>query len=210
MPGGLPAQALVLPYLPTPPRIDGDLSEWRHQAYHDGPWDLFRVQHTPWYDPVWNRLTDHAGEDSLMGDLMSRYYLAWDDRHLYLGAEVWDNVIDTDDCLHAPKRWYYKDAVTCFVEIPRDTVAEIFGEGDHAFAFVADSTYPAYGAWWRHGTADTSYLEAPLPTKSVRYRLCFPGPPGPAYVLEAAIDLTRLTGYHPKKGDRWGLMLVHT
>ena len=204
----LRGQVITIPELPAVPQIDGDLREWRQAAFHDGPWDLWRVAQTPWYDPARNRLTDHGGGDSLPGDLTARYYLGWRGDRLYLGAEVWDNVIDTDDCQHAPKRWYYKDAVAWFFEIPRDSLAETFGEGDHGFVFLADSSYPAYGAWWRHGTADTSYLEEPLPARASRYRLGFPTT-GPTYVIEAEVDLYRLAAYRPQVGDRLGLMIVH-
>ncbi|GAB4422840.1 MAG: hypothetical protein OHK0039_39160 [Bacteroidia bacterium] len=204
-----PAPDMGIPYLDHAPQIDGDLSDWKAAAFHDGLWDIYRVQHSPWYDPARNRLTVHDSSDLPDSDLLARYYLAWDTCALYLGAEVLDNINDVTDPHHAPRRWYYKDAIAWFVEIPRDTVAETFGEGDHGFAFVADSSYPAYGAWWRHGTADSSYLEAALPAATYRLRwVPQPGYPA-AYTLEARIDLCDLLGDHPRVGDPWGLMIVH-
>ena len=88
---------ILVPLLETPPRIDGDLSEWKDRAFHDGLWDIYRVQQAPWYDQKRNRLTDHGNEPRPEDDLSARYYLAWDSRYLYFGAEVHDNVNDVDD-----------------------------------------------------------------------------------------------------------------
>src|SRR3954471_21931091 len=108
-----PDQYVVrVPRLETPPRIDGDLSEWKSFAFTDGLWDLARVRHGPWFDPAINRLTDHGGEPSPVDDVRARYYLAGDETYLYLGAEVHDNINDTKDPQHEPKRWYFKDAVS--------------------------------------------------------------------------------------------------
>src|SRR5690242_14816137 len=91
-----------VPRLTPPPRIDGDLSEWKSVAFTDGLWDLARVRHAPWFDPAINRLTDHGGEPSPVDDLRARYYLAWDETYLYFGAEVHDNINDTNDPQHEP------------------------------------------------------------------------------------------------------------
>jgi len=72
------------------------------------------------------RLTDHGIAPSVSAgnglkepppeeDLQARYYTAWDDKYLYLGAEVKDNVNDVTDPQHEPKRWYYKDAICWFI-----------------------------------------------------------------------------------------------
>ena len=79
---------LRVPRLERPATIDGDLSEWKNHAFTDGLWDMARLRQTPWYDPAINRLTDHGNEPALQDDLAARYYMAWDDRFLYLGAEV--------------------------------------------------------------------------------------------------------------------------
>ncbi|MCB9233791.1 MAG: hypothetical protein H6581_19195 [Bacteroidia bacterium] len=205
------------PYLPFTPKIDGDLSEWKNYAFTDGMWDLQRVSKASWYDPHKNRLTDHGNEPPLEMDLAARYYLAWDDESLYLGAEVFDNVNDVTESKHAPKRWYYKDAVAWFFEMPADSKADTFGTGDHGFAFIADSTYPDYGAWWRHGTLQETFVEEPLPKFAGEYRLTFNpwGRSAADYVLEARIDLPSVgpradpMWKRPKMGQKYKMMIVH-
>ena len=93
-----------VPFLEQAPRIDGDLSEWKYRAFNDGLWDIFRIANSPWYDPSRNRLTNHGNEPPPEEDLNARYYMAWDKRYLYLGAEVHDNVNDVTDPQHEPKR----------------------------------------------------------------------------------------------------------
>jgi hypothetical protein len=206
-----------LPFLATSPTIDGSLEEWRGQAYCDGWWNMERLRQAPWYEPARNRLTAHRPEDRAADDLAARYYLAWDSTYLYLGAEVKDNVNDVEESRHAPKRWYYKDAIAFFVEAPADEKNETFGQGDHGFAFVIDSTRPDYGAWWRHGTADTSFLEEPLPTNAVDYAIRFTDPTGNSadYMLEARVNMAQTFGQgdpvwrSPRVGDRYRLMIVH-
>jgi hypothetical protein len=210
---------LSIPKLARPPVIDGDLSEWRELAWNDGSWDIFRVRQSPWYDGGRiNRLTDHGHEPPPDEDLAARYFVAWDDRYLYLGAEVRDNVNDTTDPKHEPKRWYYKDAITWFIEAPRDEVATKFAEGDNGFAFVIDSTKPDYGAWWRHGAPGRTYVEEPLPKSAVTYAIRMnPWGRNPGdFILEARIDLAATCGQAsrkwtpPKVGDVYGLCIVHT
>jgi hypothetical protein len=200
------AATLDIPRLPVPPTIDADLSDWKERAFHDGVWDIFRVEKSPWYDPKINRLTRHGDEPSLIDDLSARYYIAWDNRFLYLGAEVTDNVNDVDDPQHQPKRWYFKDAICWFLEIPRDNRNERFGDGDHAFCFIADARRPDYAAWHRYGTPTESYREEPL--RAVQWALRR-GRNGD-FTLEAKVDLLATTGITPKLGDLWGLSIVHT
>ena len=182
---------LLVPRLVRPPVIDGDLSEWRDRAFSDGVWTMDRLRQTPWYDPERCRLTVEPGEKPGQVDLAAAYYIAWDQDYLYLGAEAWDNVHDVTDPAPEDKRWYYKDAVCWFVEAPRDTWSEQFGRGDNAFCFVMDTTYPWYGAWWRHGTATQTYVEEPLPPGSVDYRITMdPWGRSPAdFVLEARVRM---------------------
>jgi hypothetical protein len=159
--GNYPAP-LPIPRLEKPPVIDGDVAEWKYYAFSDGLWDIFRVRASPWYDPRVNRLTDHGNEPPPEDDLNARYYMAWDDKYLYLGAEVHDNVNDVDDPAHSPDRWYYKDAICWFIEAPRHGGSKRFGLGDNAFCFVIDARKPPYGAWWRHGTPDKTFVEEPI------------------------------------------------
>ncbi len=230
--------ALRIPKLLAAPKIDGDLSDWKEAAFHDGVWDIHRLLGASWFDPARNRLTDHGGEPAPGEDLAARYYLAWDDRYLYFGAEVVDNESDVSDPAPAPepKRWYYKDSVSLFIEAPRDEIPESFGRGDNAFCFVADPAKPPDGAWWRHGDATRTYIEEPLPKEAVDY-VVRPVPRGASrgdFVLEARVDMAATLGksdpdwrpprprrpeilpgcpqpgiLFPDEGDRIGLMIVH-
>jgi hypothetical protein len=200
------------------PLIDGDLAEWKELAFTDGVWDIYRLRHVPWYESDRNRLTDHGEEPSLAEDLQSRYYIAWDEKHLYFGAEVWDNVNDVDDPSHEDSRWYYKDCVCWFIEAPRDDIPEEFGQGGNGFCFVIDPAKPAYGAWWRHGNQDTTYIEEPLPSTAVDYEIRMdPWGRSPAdFILEARVQMLPTLGVSdpewkpPQKGDEYGLSVVHT
>lgn len=209
---------LAVPRLLMAPHIDGDLSDWKDAAFSDGVWDIQRLRHAPWYQAARNRLTDHGREPDAAGDLEARYFIAWDERHVYLGAEVHDNVNDVDDPAHEDKRWYFKDCIAWFIEAPRDDKSEEFGAGDHAFCFVIDGRKPAYGAWWRHGTVDRQYVEEPLPAGSFDYQIRFdPWGRGKAdFVLEARVALSPTLGKSdpawkpPAVGDEYGLEIVHT
>lgn len=205
-----------VPYLEIQPIIDGDLSEWKTMAFNDGTWDLKRVTGSDWYEPKRNRLTVEAEEDTSKIDLEADYYLAWDESNLYLGAEVTDNINDVTESKHAPKRWYYKDAIAWFIEAPRDTIAEKFGAGDHGFAFVIDTTRPDYGAWWRHGSAEQPYIEEPLGAGQCTYALSMRESDGQLhYVLEVKINMASTLGVGdaawstPKIGDVYSMMIVH-
>ena len=207
-----------VPKLAKPPRIDGDLSEWKWVAHSDGVWDITRLRQMPWYDPAINRLTDHGNEPSIEDDLQARYYIAWDDRYMYFGAEVKDNVNDVADPQHEPKRWYFKDAICWFLEAPRDGISEKFGQGDNAFCFVIDASRPPYGAWWRHGAPGKTYIEEPLPKTTVDYALKMnPWKRSAAdFVLEARVAMAPTFGKSdpnwrpPRVGDVYGLEIVHT
>ena len=189
------------------PDIDGDLSEWKDLAFSDGLWDIHRVMNSPWYERKKNRLTDHGSEPSPERDLSARYYMAWGEKQLFFGALVTDNVNDVTESKHEPKRWYYKDAIAWFLEIPRDTVPEKFLMGDHAFAFVIDTAMPDYGAWWRHGTSEIAYIEEPMPSNAVDYAITLKGS---SYILEVKLDLEKLGIPLPKEGDEYAVMIVHS
>jgi hypothetical protein len=207
-----------VPFLNRPPQIDGDLAEWKSVAFTDGLWDLSRVRHAPWFIPAINRLTDHGREPLPEDDLQARYYLAWDDSYLYFGAEVHDNVNDTNDPDHKPERWYFKDAVSFFIEAPADRTPERFGQGDNAFCFVIDPARPWYGAWWRHGTPTSTYIEEPIPPTAVRYVIKMdPWKRGQGdFVLEARVAMAPTLGTsdpawrRPRPGDVYRLEIVHT
>ena len=202
-----------VPKLEQAVTVDGDLREWREFAHSDGVWDIERLRHAPWYEAARNRLTLHAGESGV--DLEARYYIAWDEKYLYLGAEVRDNVNDVRDPEHAAKRWYYKDSICWFVEAPRGAVGQAFGERDNAFCFVIDVSRPAYGAWWRHGAPGKTYLEEPLPKGSVEYAVKRLSTKNGDFVLEARVEMAATLGASspswkpPKIGDVYGMEIVH-
>jgi hypothetical protein len=201
-----------IPRLERPVTVDGSLAEWKDYAFNDGLWDLDRLRHSPWYDPAINRLTLHRNETGV--DLAARYFIAWDDNFLYLGADVQDNVNDVTDPAHEPKRWYYKDAICWFIEAPRLAAGKKFGEGDNAFCFVIDTTRPDYGAWWRHGAPGKAYIEEPIPKDAVNYAIRR-GQRGD-FVLEARVAMAPTLGAStpawraPRIGDIYGLEIVHT
>ncbi len=209
---------LYVPRLAAPPAIDGDLAEWKELAFTDGVWDIYRLRHAPWFEPARNRLTDHGDEPSPAEDLQARYYTAWDENYLYLGAEVRDNANDVEDPEPADKRWYFQDCICWFMEGPRDEAPEFFGQGDNAFCFVADVRRPPAAAWWRHGSPDSTYLEEPLPAAAVEYQLRMDpwGRSQGDFILEARVDLRATFGKSdprwapPQVGDEYGLEIVHT
>jgi hypothetical protein len=202
------------PKLERPAVIDGDLAEWKNRAFTDGVWDLARLRHTPWYDPAINRLTAHRNEPEAQDDLAARYFLAWDDHYLYLGAEVKDNVNDTADPAHEPKRWYYKDAICWFIEAPQLPQSKKFGEANNAFCFVIDARRPPYAAWWRHGAPGKTYIEEPLHEDAAEY-IIRKGRNGD-FTLEARVAMAPTLGasspqwHAPRIGDVYGLEIVHT
>jgi hypothetical protein len=210
--------ALPVPKLVKAPTIDGDLSEWKYVAFTDGVWDILRLRQAPWYKPDIMRLTDHGNEPAPEDDLQARYYTAWDDTYLYLGAEVKDNVNDVDDPQHEPKRWYFKDAICWFIEAPRDNVSETFGQGDNAFCFVIDARKPPYAAWWRHGAPGKTYIEEPIPASAVTYAIRMNPWKRSAgdFILEARVAMKPTFGvsdpawHAPRPGDMYSLSIVHT
>ena len=103
---------------------------------------------------------------------------------------------------HEPERWYFKDAICWFIEAPADDRSEKFGEGDHAFCFVIDPAKPSYGAWWRHGSADRTYIEEPIPAEALSYAIRMnPWNRSPGdFILEARVAMKPTLG----RGDpRW-------
>ena len=65
---------MQVPRLVEPPIVDGDLAEWKEQAFTDGVWDMYRLRRSSWYEPWRNRLTDHGDEPSPAQDLRARYH----------------------------------------------------------------------------------------------------------------------------------------
>ena len=214
-----PPDRLFVPYLEESPTIDADLTDWKDRAFTDGVWDIYRIQHEPWYDEGRrNRLTyQNENEPHPEDDLRARYYTAWDDEYLYLGAEVVDNVNDVDDPDHAPQRWYFKDSICWFIEAPGDDAPEWFARGDNAFCFVIDDRRPDYNAWWRHGSADADYLEEPIPSDGVEYALKMnPWGTGEGdFILEARVKMASTfplsdpSWQPPQVGHEYRMEIVH-
>lgn len=208
-------KVLPVPQLEAAPIIDGNLDEWKSVAFSDGRWDIERVRHSEWYQAKRNRITKHREDDFIEDDLSARYYMAWDSSYFYFGAEVTDNFNDVTETKHAQKRWYYKDAIAWFLEAPKDTVAEKFVAGNHAFCFVIDTLRPDYGAWWRHGSDSVSYIEEPLPNDAVDYEIRMSNEGRGDFVLEARVDIQATFGANnpdwqpPQTGDTYGIMIVH-
>ncbi len=214
-----PADVLYVPQLETPPTIDGNLADWKDRAFTDGVWDIYRIRHEAWYDEGRrNRLTHQRDDEPHPeDDLRARYYIAWDQNYLYLGAEVVDNFNDRDDPEHAPHRWMFKDSICWFIEAPGDNAPEAFARGDNAFCFVIDDRRPAYNTWWRHGSADATYLEEPIPEDAVDYSLQMNpwGTGAGDFILEARVEMAKTLPLSdpdwrpPTVGDEYRLEIVH-
>lgn len=210
-----------VPFLQQAPTIDGDLSEWKDFAHNDGLWDMRRIAETSFYAldrGARNRLTNHGNEQHISDDLSARYYIAWDKKNLYFGAEVYDNINDSNDPEPADKRWYFNDAICWFMEGPRDRANERFGQGDNAFCFTAAKQRAPHHAWWRHGTDTQTYVEEPIPKASVDYTVKMNpwGQDKGNFVLEARVDLASTFGQSdsrwsaPQIGDEYSMEIVHT
>ena len=214
-----PPDRLFVPFLVEAPAIDGDLSDWKDRAFTDGIWDIYRIRHEPWYDEGRrNRLTyQHENEPRPEDDLRARYYIAWDDTYLYLGAEVVDDRNDVDDPEHAPHRWMFKDSICWFIEAPGDEAPEWFARGDNAFCFVIDERRPDYNAWWRHGSAKAEYLEEPLSPDAAEYALTMDpwGSGNGDFILEARVRMDATFPVSdpdwqpPQVGHEYRLEIVH-
>ena len=207
---------LYIPQLVQEPIIDGDLSEWKDYAHNDGVWDMRRITQTGFYTldrGARNRLTVHGDEGPIENDLSARYYLAWDQTHFYFGAEVNDNINDTEDPIPADKRWYFRDAICWFMEGPRDLAPEWFGQGDNAFCFTASTQMLPHHAWWRHGASGKTYIEEPIP--DVEWHVHFTGEAG-NYTLEAKVEMASTFGQSDPNwtpamvGHEYGVEIVHT
>ena len=208
------------PLLTIKPVIDGNLSEWRDLAHNDGVWDINRTKNSTFYQfdrGNRNRLTNHGENSSLEEDLQARYFIAWDHTHLYLGAEVHDNVRDITDPDPAPKRWYFRDAICWFIEAPRDRASEFFGQGDNAFCFTASPKKIEHYAWWRHGNSKETYIEEPLPQTESSYMVIDKPEWGAGgFALEAKVSFSetfKASDPHwtpPSIGDEYSIEIVHT
>lgn len=214
-----PPDVLHVPYLSTPPVIDANLDDWKNVAHTDGVWDIYRIRQETWYDEGRrNRLThQRPDEPALEDDLRARYYIAWDDTYLYMGAEVVDNFNDREDPEPAPHRWMFKDSICWFIEAPGDDAPEAFARGDNAFCFTIDESRPEHNPWWRHGSATETYLEEPVPPDAVSYSLKMNpwGTGAGDFILEARVEMAATFPQSdpdwqpPVVGHEYRLEIVH-
>ena len=110
-----------------------------------------------------NSLSDDGDSEPLGAaltdaDLSSEISLQWDEEYLYLAAKVIDNVRDLNPTAHESV-WYLRDAVTLFLDVPKDGDGAQWRSGDHSFSFTADDKIKN---WWRHGDV-TGHRELPMP-----------------------------------------------
>ncbi len=186
------------------PRVDGDLGEW----------DGFRwIELTPGDSLVGGRLGDDGpgegqGVAGTAADLSGRLLLAWDDQWLYLVAQIRDNVHDVDS--GDRERWFCRDGVALFLDVPRDGDGATWFVGDHAFVFTADPALPPEGRWWRHG--DQQGRQEGLAPPQTRLAVVLEEG---GYALEAAIPMAVLSlftpAFHaPFVGRAIGFMLLVT
>lgn len=187
-----------------PPKVDGDLEEWGGARWLDlAPGDSL----------VGGRLGDDGpvegqGVAGTAADLSGRLALQWDEQWLYLAAQVRDNVHDVDS--GDRERWFCRDGVALFLDVPRDGDGPTWFVGDHAFAFTADAALPPEGRWWRHG--DQRGRQEGLAPPQTRLALKLEGA---GYTLEAAIPMAALSlftpAFHPPfAGRTLGFMLLLT
>jgi len=170
-----------------PLSIDGDLDDWTRVRWIPVALAAPHSDGTLLNDGI----TEPPGTAGTAADLSGEFALQWDDAWIYLAARVYDNVRDIDG--GASEQWWVKDSVSLYLDVPLDGDGYPYIPGDHVFSFVADTTYPDHGRWWRRGEP-SGHQEGPAPPETqlaVR-----PGEWGD-YTLEAAIPMSALTRFTP-------------
>ena len=178
--------------------IDGDLAEWKNSAHSQGEWNLKRSSSEAWYSPKRSRFINEADEPKGSVDLSSTFYIARTDSGLILGAEVEDNILDVVEKEHLDERWYNKDGVAWFFELPYDTIPERFAAGNIALCFIADTSYPRYGAWMRYGNDSADYLEQTIPKEMQEYAVKVTAN---GYIIEAFVSWQLFRDYGQLSGE---------
>ena len=64
--------------------------------------------------------TEPTGTAGTAADLSGTFALQWDEKWIYLAAQVTDNVHDIQK--GSPREWYFRDAVNLFLAVPRTTM----------------------------------------------------------------------------------------
>jgi len=184
-----PHLIVEVPHTETAIRVDADLSDWDGVGWiHLSP-DAPHIS-TGWGSQLRDDGTEPEGTPLTAADLSGTFALRWNAHHLYLAARITDNVHDTTD--DDPSRWYCRDAVSLFLDVPFDGDGPGWIAGDHAFCFVASPDLPRQH-WWRHGEP-VGHREMPLPDAiPIAVQLTAHG-----YDLEAAIPMDLLTDLTPQ------------
>ena len=170
------------------PVIDADFTDWPGVLWLElAPKPAHQ---SPGYSPLRDDGNEELGIAGTAADLSAEFALAWNDTGIYLAARVTDNIRDVEG--GQDHQWYFKDAVTLFLDIPGDGDGPGWIAGDHAFSFVSDPTYPSYGIWWRRGEKE-GHVESPAPANTraaVQWT-------AEGYALEASISMVPLTRLTP-------------
>ena len=166
-----------VPYLESPLRINGELSDWPRNARLTGM-----------------RHSQTVGLDRSPLPLPN-IYLAWTEKGLYFGAEVFDNDIEGAP---ADGWWWTRDAIELFISTRRpDEGQNFYTPHDHQFFYVPiafpgpDGRAGTVGRWHRQGDGLASSI---IPDTAIRQAgRVFPG----RYVVEMFIPASELHGFDP-------------
>ncbi len=174
---------LAIPRASAPPRIDGDLSDL--QSFARG-----EISH----EDLWWRRKPDGPEDS-----SASFYLAYDDRHLYAGIEVRDDVVVCNIAPDDIKAQLRSDAIGITVDpsgASRDTSTVL-----QAAAFPCTTEgFAARG--FRDADANQGLMEETAPGMEVASRKLESG-----FTLEARIPWAAMP-YQPRAGEEIGLNIV--
>ena len=187
--------------------IDGVLDDWAEVKWIEVSEGASFVSGNEFNSLSDDGASEPAGTALTDADLSSKISLRWDEEYLYIAANVIDNVRDLNPTAHESV-WYLRDAVTLFLDVPKDGDGAPWISGDHSFSFTADNEITN---WWRHGDV-TGHRELPMPNsvKSVVVQ----GSEG-NYLLEAAIPMEILNEFTPDwvgpfEGKEIGFLLLLT
>lgn len=166
-----------VPYLETPIRINGELSDWPKSAKISG------MRHSQTVGLERSPLP------------LPNIYMAWNEAGLYFGAEVFDNDIEAAP---ADGWWWTRDALELFISTKRpDEGQNFYTPHDHQFFYVpiafpgADGSAGTVGRWHRQGDGLKTSI---IPDREIRQASrVFPG----RYVVEMFIPASELHGYDP-------------
>jgi serine phosphatase RsbU (regulator of sigma subunit)/ligand-binding sensor domain-containing protein len=192
----------------APPQIDGDISDWSQVEWirlaQDAP--NMPPEISPWSGLGNDGATEPTGTAGTDADLSGSFALRWNEEWIYLAAQITDNV---HDVLGGDReQWFLRDGISLYLDVPLDGDGIDCIQGDHSFSFVADSTYPDSGKWWRNGEI---VGEIAPPETKLAVELDETG----NYVLEAGIPMSALMEstpqWRPPFGDRMvGFMVIVT